>query len=191
MHDHDPTVKDWECQEVKARPCTECGAHVCNVSIIVQCWTVVRRYSPQLTHLICRIAASTVSTSLTPTPTTFSGGKTKPSTTSRAKQRGRNERIYVRVFDLNGGSRYRNATYHGHGLDKAWDIFCKRFTGMLSICDECFDNVDELSVSCRCDMFDHFVGKRWLCIPCLLVEETKDARDSYQGRCAHLGALCL
>lgn len=26
---------------------------------------------------------------------------------------------------------------------------------------------------CRCTFFDHFVGERWLCIPCFLTEEVK------------------
>jgi hypothetical protein len=29
------TVRDWDCQEVKVRPCTDCGVNVCNVSIIL------------------------------------------------------------------------------------------------------------------------------------------------------------
>lgn len=100
------------------------------------------------------------------------------------------ERIYIRVFHLNGDPRYRHTTYHGHGLDKAWDIFCKRFTGMLSICDECFDNVDELSVSCRCDMFDHFVGKRWLCIACLS-KRPRQTQMYLVGRWLRVGAPFL
>lgn len=32
---------------------------------------------------------------------------------------------------------------------------------------------------CECDMFKHFVSERWLCIPCLLVEEQK-AHDDMQ-----------
>jgi hypothetical protein len=28
-------VRDWDCQEVKVRPCTGCGANVCNVSTCI------------------------------------------------------------------------------------------------------------------------------------------------------------
>jgi len=59
-------------------------------------------------------------------------------------------------------------------LKKAWDLFNKkRFSGLCSVCDDCFEEIDELSVGCNCEIFDRFVGRRWLCIPCLLVEGTE------------------
>jgi hypothetical protein len=68
---------------------------------------------------------------------------------------------------------YYHSRHPSVELRKAWDIFNhKRFSGMWSVCDECYDMIDELSLGCSCEIFNHFVGQRWLCIPCLLVEET-------------------
>jgi hypothetical protein len=119
------------------------------------------------------------------------------------------ESIYLRDFEWDQSQdqsqdsddyRYRN--HNGPSLLKAWDFFNnKRF---LTSCDECelehlegnagFDEAsDEASAwisdedsdeepteeFCECDMFKHFVSERWLCIPCLLVEEQK-AHDYMQ-----------
>jgi hypothetical protein len=114
------------------------------------------------------------------------------------------ESIYLRDFEWEkaqgtdyGACRYRD--YNGPPLLKAWEIFNnKRF---LPSCDDCElehlrgneesdEESDEASdeesddepneksdeETCDCDMFKHFVG-RWLCIPCLLVEEKKAHDD--------------
>jgi hypothetical protein len=47
-------------------------------------------------------------------------------------------------------------------------------------CEETFtasSQGKEVGGRCRCDMWAHFVGKRWLCIPCFFVEETKAYED--------------
>jgi hypothetical protein len=113
------------------------------------------------------------------------------------------ERIYLRDFEWDkargtdyGASRYRN--YNGPALLKAWDIFNnKRF---LNSCEDCElehlvgdkdsdEESDEEPVECTCgcDMFSHF-SKRWLCIPCLLVEE-KEAHDDMQLKLEEDGVM--
>lgn len=125
------------------------------------------------------------------------------------------ESIYLRDFEWEkaqgtdyGACRYRN--YNGPSLLKAWDIFDnKRF---LPSCDECelehlegnagYDEASDeasdeesdeepneilIEETCECDMFKHFV-ERWLCIPCLLVEETQ-AHDDMQPKVREDGVL--
>jgi hypothetical protein len=117
------------------------------------------------------------------------------------------ESIYLRDFEWEkaqgtdyGACRYRN--YNGPSLLKAWDIFDnKRF---LPSCDECelehlegnagYDEESDeepneilIEETCECDMFKHFV-ERWLCILCLLVEETQ-AHDDMQPKVREDGVL--
>lgn len=77
-----------------------------------------------------------------------------------------------------GKADYDHSRYPSVELRKAWDIFnLKRFSGPSSACDDCYEEIAELICGCHCDMFDYFVGSRWLCIPCLLVEETMVYKD--------------
>ena len=39
---------------------------------------------------------------------------------------------------------------------------------------------------CRCDLFNRFVGGRWLCIPCFFAEEAK----TFSERTKHVEAVC-
>jgi hypothetical protein len=55
---------------------------------------------------------------------------------------------------------YDHRRYPSVELRKAWDIFHKRFSGMTSVCDDCFEMIDKLSLGCGCEMFNHFVGQR-------------------------------
>jgi hypothetical protein len=66
-------------------------------------------------------------------------------------------------------------------LRKAEAVFKEsRWTPTCEGCEGTFTATsqgEEVSGRCRCDMWAHFVGKRWLCIPCFFVEETKAYED--------------
>jgi hypothetical protein len=75
---------------------------------------------------------------------------------------------------------YDRSLFPAVELRKAWDIFHhRRFLGKCRDCKAQLpdDPVLQTGDGCKCEMWSHFVGLRWLCIPCLLVEETK----AYEG----------
>lgn len=57
---------------------------------------------------------------------------------------------------------------------RAFDLFFNYSN--LRFCADCellvAPGVNDYQI-CRCDLYDHFVGDRWLCIPCFFAEETK------------------
>ncbi|KAK5137416.1 hypothetical protein LTR08_008994 [Meristemomyces frigidus] len=60
---------------------------------------------------------------------------------------------------------------------RAFDIFAEQRRQFF--CEDCHPLWTPLTNEyqrCRCDFYDHFVGKRWLCLPCFFVEETKAAK---------------
>jgi hypothetical protein len=62
-------------------------------------------------------------------------------------------------------------------LRKARAVFNQsRWIQMCEGCEETFTAIYE-DGPCKCDMWSHFVGRRWLCIPCFFVEET----EAYKG----------
>jgi hypothetical protein len=78
-------------------------------------------------------------------------------------------------------------SYSAVELHKAWDIFNNN--RIVSKCNDCESLLpDPTADKCSCDMWSHFVGKRWLCIPCLLVEETQ-AYDEIQWKAGADGRL--
>lgn len=55
---------------------------------------------------------------------------------------------------------------------RAWEIFYRRRS--LYSCRDCEPLVTKFEAEwCDCTFFEHFVEERWVCIPCLLVEERK------------------
>lgn len=59
-------------------------------------------------------------------------------------------------------------------LRRAWDVFHhKRFLGKCKDCEAQLphDSVPQRDNGCGCEMWSHFVGLRWLCIDCFIVEE--------------------
>lgn len=58
----------------------------------------------------------------------------------------------------------------GKAFDMFWNHRRQKF------CDKCepliVPHENEFG-ACRCDFYEHFVGSRWLCLPCFFVEETK------------------
>lgn len=60
---------------------------------------------------------------------------------------------------------------------KAFDIFWNH--RRRTFCDPCEPlilGLDEEEHICRCGLFDHFVGHRWLCLPCFFLEEASAYR---------------
>jgi hypothetical protein len=57
---------------------------------------------------------------------------------------------------------------------KAFDMFWNyRRRTFCDACEPLIIGLERRSQICHCEFYDHFVGGRWLCLPCFFVEEAK------------------
>ncbi|KAK4547299.1 hypothetical protein LTR36_000954 [Oleoguttula mirabilis] len=71
-------------------------------------------------------------------------------------------------------------------LKKAFWIFWEQ--RRQTFCESCHPFVipdTNIYQRCHCTLFDHFVGHRWLCLPCFFLEETRAAHVKYWRVCGY------
>lgn len=181
-HSSDLSTQDWECEEVDSQPCTECGIQVCDVCIVPMCYDhLASEYRTNADALQnCRFHCAYFP---------FGGEKFVnavgvnpaymiPLDSYEAEA----DHVGCVAWQASGGGSFHfDATiFPAVELRKAWDIFHhRRFLGKCKDCAaQPSDNlVSQNDDGCHCELWSYFVARRWLCIPCLLIEET----EAYKG----------